>query len=135
MALATAAPRRTKRNSARAQRERESQGALPNVARTERIGSVALGAALVTFALREREPVGVIAAMLGGALLLRGATGHCPVYHAMGVSTGSADAVLGPSRDDVASLETANAPDAVILETTVVVVEPAMTIEADGPAL
>jgi uncharacterized membrane protein len=131
MALATAAPRRTKRAGARSQRALESDGAPPNVARTERIGSVALGAALVTYALRQRDPVGVIAAMFGSAFLLRGATGHCPVYHAMGVSTGSADAVLGLSRDDL----TSRAREPVIVETAMVIVEPAIVIEADSPAL
>ena len=135
MALATEATRRTKRATARTQRALEAEGALPNVARTERIGSVALGAALVTYALRERDPVGVIAAMLGSALLLRGVTGHCPIYHAMDVSTGSADAVLGRLRDDLTSdAEAASAGEAVIVEAAMVIVEPAM-MEADSPAL
>ena len=73
-----------------------------NVAQPERIGSVMLGTALVTIGLRRRDAGGMIAAALGGAFLLRGATGHCPVYRVMGVSTGSADAVLARPRRDVA---------------------------------
>lgn len=73
-----------------------------NVAQPERIGSVMLGAALVTIGLRRRDAGGVIAAALGGVFLLRGTTGHCPMYRAMGVSTGSADAVLVRPRRDVA---------------------------------
>jgi uncharacterized membrane protein len=72
-----------------------------NVARPERIGSVALGAALVTYGLRRRDPAGIVAAIVGGAFIHRGATGHCTVYQALGVSTGSATAVLEPARADV----------------------------------
>lgn len=73
-----------------------------NVAQPERLGSVMLGAALMTFGLRRRDAGGMIAAAVGGAFLLRGATGHCPVYRAIGMSTGSADAVLLRPRRDVA---------------------------------
>jgi uncharacterized membrane protein len=100
-----------------------------NVARPERIGSVALGAALVTYGIRRRDPAGAVAALLGGAFVLRGATGQCPVYRAMGVSTGSADAVLGRPRPDVTSrAATVNARRAVK-------VERAVTVEADRHAL
>jgi uncharacterized membrane protein len=100
-----------------------------NVARPERIGSVALGAALVTYGLRRRDPAGVIAAVVGGALVARGATGHCPVYQAMGVSTGASEAVLGRSRDDVTSrAATVNARKAVKVERVV-------TIQADRQRL
>jgi uncharacterized membrane protein len=73
-----------------------------NVATPERIGSVALGAALVTYGLRRRDPAGIVAALLGGVFVHRGATGHCHVYRALGVSTGTAEAVLDrPGRSDV----------------------------------
>ncbi|MDB4900408.1 MAG: cyclase/dehydrase, partial [Gemmatimonadetes bacterium] len=72
-----------------------------NVAKPERIGSVAIGAALVTYGLRRRDPAGIVAAIVGGAFIHRGATGHCTVYQALGVSTGSATAVLEPARPDV----------------------------------
>ena len=133
MALATAAPRRTKRGSARTNgaidHAVEGAGAPHNVARPERIASVALGAALVTYGLRRRDGAGVAAAVIGGAFMARGASGHCPVYHAIGVSTGSADAVLGPPRGDVTSrAATVNARKAIKVERTV-------TIEADRQAL
>ncbi len=109
--------------------EESRGGAAPNVARHERIGSVALGAALVAYGVRRRDPAGMIAATLGGAFLVRGATGHCPVYRVMGVSTGSADAVLGGHRPDVSSrAATVNARRAVK-------VERAVTIEADRSTL
>ena len=94
-----------------------------NVARPERIGSVMLGAALMTMGLRRRDAGGVIAAALGGVFLLRGTTGHCPVYRAMGVSTGSADAVLVRPRRDVAGRgATVNARKAVKIERNVTIV-------------
>lgn len=93
-----------------------------NVARSERVGSVAIGAALVTYGARRRDPVGLIAAMFGGAFVLRGATGHCPVYRAIGVSTGSADAVLGRPRSDVTGRSaTVNARKAVKVERVVMI--------------
>jgi uncharacterized membrane protein len=142
MAITAAAPRRTKRGSARtngavdhAPRTTSSytwpadEGPVHNVGRPERVGSVALGAALVTYGLRRRDPAGMIAAMLGGAFVLRGATGHCPMYQAMGVSTGSADAVLGRPRGDVTSrAATVNARKAVKVERSV-------TIDADPSTL
>jgi uncharacterized membrane protein len=133
MTLVSAAPRRTKRGSARsngaADRALASDDAANNVARPERIGSVALGAALVTYGMRRRDPAGAVAAVLGSAFVLRGATGHCPVYRALGVSTGSADAVLDRSRRDVTSrAATVNARKSVK-------VERAVTIEADRQAL
>ena len=140
MAVASRAPRRTKRGSIRTagtagpadrapSREGMSRGGVPNVARPERIGSMALGAALVTYGLRRRDPAGVVAALLGGAFVARGASGHCPVYRAMGVSTGPSEAVLGPARGDVTSrAATVNARKAVK-------VERAVTIAADRQTL
>ncbi len=118
MGLATAAPGRTK-----------AAGATHNVARAERVGSVAIGAALVTYGLRRRDPAGAVAALIGSAFVVRGATGHCPVYRAMGVSTGSADAVLLPPRPDVTSRA------AIVNARRAVKVERAVTIEADRHSL
>ena len=138
MAITAAAPRRTKRGSARTNGSvdhapryswPEADEPAHNVGRPERVGSVALGAALVTYGLRRRDPAGIVAAVLGGAFVLRGATGHCPMYQAMGVSTGSADAVLGRPRGDVTSrAATVNARKAVKVERSV-------TIAADPATL
>jgi uncharacterized membrane protein len=97
-----------------------------NVARSERIGSVALGAALVAYAVRRRDPAGLAAALFGGYFLTRGATGHCVVYDMLGVSTGSADAVLAAAhRDDVTSrAATVNARKAVKVEHSVTIDKP-----------
>jgi uncharacterized membrane protein len=57
-----------------------------NVGDTERLGSVAAGAALLGLALiRGRSLTGIGMALLGGDLIYRGFTGHCAVYEAMGV--------------------------------------------------
>ncbi|HUQ45586.1 MAG TPA: SRPBCC family protein [Gemmatimonadaceae bacterium] len=133
MPIATAAPRRAAPPRTRAGSANAVALALDtpshNVARPERIGSVAFGAALVSYGVRRRDPAGMIAALVGGAFVLRGATGHCPVYRAIGVSTGSADAVLHSARDDVTGrAATVNARKAVK-------VERAVTIEADRQAL
>lgn len=97
-----------------------------NVARPERVGSVALGAALITYGLRRRDRAGVAAAILGGAFVHRGATGHCYVYDALGVSTGSADAVLGrsPVADVTGRAATVNARKAVKVERSVSIARP-----------
>jgi uncharacterized membrane protein len=136
MAITGAAPRRAKRGRARTNGAVDhapayvwpaDEGPMHNVGRPERVGSVALGAALVTFGLRRRDPAGIVAAVLGSAFVLRGATGHCPMYRAMGVSTGSADVVLGRPRGDVTSrAATVNARKAVKVERSVTIAaEPA----------
>lgn len=132
MVLATAGANRStngERDSSQAN-DRE-QTNVHNVARPERIASVALGAALITLGLRRRDTAGVAAALLGGAFIRRGATGNCPVYRAMGVSTDSADAVLEPrsrsprrvpTRSDVTGdAATVNARKAIKMERTVTI--------------
>ena len=69
-----------------------------NVAQPERIASVTVGAALIAYGLKRRDAAGVLSALIGGAFLHRGTTGNCPVYSALGVSTGDADAVLDSPR-------------------------------------
>lgn len=58
-----------------------------NVNEVERWVSVILGSALATSGLKMRSLPGLLLGAVGGTLLYRGATGHCPVYGAMGVST------------------------------------------------
>jgi hypothetical protein len=61
-----------------------------NVATIERWASLIGGGALLAYALRREPRVSPLsgALALGGAsLLFRGATGHCPVYGALGVNT------------------------------------------------
>ncbi len=116
MALASTAPRIVPRTGAPG-----GQGT-SNVAQPERIGSVALGAALVTFGLRRRDAGGAVAALLGGAFIHRGTSGHCAVYDALGVSTGTAEAVLErPSRGISGRAATVNARRAIKVERSVTV--------------
>jgi uncharacterized membrane protein len=61
-----------------------------NVADVERWASALGGAALTAYGikqLKDRSPAGAALAAAGGALMYRGATGHCPVYSAAGIST------------------------------------------------
>lgn len=57
-----------------------------NVGRLERLASVLGGGALAAYGLRRRDLPGWLAAVAGGALIVRGATGHCAVYDRFGVN-------------------------------------------------
>lgn len=63
---------------------------------------------------------------MGGAFVGRGATGHCPVYGALGVSTGgdTDDDTAGHRADVTGRAATVNARKAVKLERTVSVARP-----------
>lgn len=75
-----------------------------NVADAERWASALGGAALAAWGLKQlrddRTPAGAMIAAAGASLIVRGATGHCPVYSAAGYSSATADtkAALGGSR-------------------------------------
>jgi uncharacterized membrane protein len=58
-----------------------------NVGELERWASVVAGTAIAAFGLSRRNAGGTAAALIGGALVWRGATGHCPVYDSLGMST------------------------------------------------
>lgn len=58
-----------------------------NMGRIERWITGVGGAGLTLLGLRQRSRGGVAAAVLGGALVERAVTGHCPAYAALGVST------------------------------------------------
>lgn len=57
-----------------------------NVGDTDRIISAVGGALLALIALR-KAPFSLILAALGGFLLYRSATSHCPVFDALGLSS------------------------------------------------
>ena len=65
-----------------------------NVGPTERLVSAAAGAALVGLGLSRRSGGGALLAAVGSGLLLRGTTGHCPVYEATSTSRAKAPGVL-----------------------------------------
>jgi uncharacterized membrane protein len=58
-----------------------------NVGSNERVASVIGGAVLVAFGLTRKSWGGWALAALGGELVYRGATGHCEMYHALGIQT------------------------------------------------
>jgi uncharacterized membrane protein len=60
-----------------------------NVGDPERLVSLIAGGLLALDGLRRRSALGAIEAVLGTALVERGATGHCRVYGAVGMSTAS----------------------------------------------
>lgn len=126
MVLATAGASRTKHATTRSSFSSDAtqqNDVARNVADVERAASVALGAALIGLGIRERGPLGMAAALFGGVFVLRGATGSCPVYRAMGVSTGAADAVLqGPARRALGGrAATVNARNAIKVERAVTI--------------
>jgi uncharacterized membrane protein len=57
-----------------------------NVGEAERWISLIGGSSLVAYALTRRNASGFGLAALGGSLLWRGATGHCPMYETLGVN-------------------------------------------------
>jgi len=62
-----------------------------NVNDPERWVSVIAGSALAAYGLKMRTIPGLVLSALGGALVWRGATGHCMVYEALGVSSVAED--------------------------------------------
>ncbi len=63
-----------------------------NVGNPERWVSVVAGSALAAYGLTRRSIPGLVVAALGGAIAWRGATGRCPLYQTLGISTaGNAD--------------------------------------------
>lgn len=67
--------------------ERRRGCGLVNVAGPERAASGVLGGLLAAYVLRERSLGSLALAALGGALLYRGLTGHCPLYDVLGLNT------------------------------------------------
>lgn len=94
-----------------------------NVGDLERVLSAVGGGALALLALRRRGVSGLALGVAGAELLRRGATGHCRVYDALGVSTAHRDV---DHRDDVTSrAATVNARKAVKIEQRTIVHRPA----------
>src|ERR1044071_5065316 len=58
-----------------------------NVNNPERWCAVVAGTALAAYGLTRRSIAGLVLAGVGGGLVWRGATGHCHVYEAMGMSS------------------------------------------------
>jgi Predicted integral membrane protein len=58
-----------------------------NINGPERVASALAGGALVGYGLKQGGVLGTALSILGGGMLLRGATGHSHVYNAMGIDT------------------------------------------------
>lgn len=110
MALAISGPRRVPRT-----RDRSA-----NVGRTERWASVLTGSALAVYGLDRRDSGGAVLALLGAALLYRGATARCPVYSALSVSTAD-DRHEGDGDAPTSRAAVFRASDAVKIERSIVV--------------
>lgn len=116
MVLAVEGPRRVPRKAA---------PRTGNVGRGERWVSVLVGSALAVYGIDRRDTRGALAALAGAVLVHRGATAHCPVYSALGIST--AEAEPGPERRIAAHAEPTSraavfrAADAVKIERSIAV--------------
>lgn len=78
-----------------------------NVNQTERIVSAVAGGGLIAYGLNRRGAAGYGLAAVGAMLGLRGATGHCQVYDAVGISTAN-EAEAKPTRIHVQKSVTIN---------------------------
>ncbi|MCU1350108.1 MAG: hypothetical protein JWO56_3138 [Acidobacteria bacterium] len=65
----------------------QTQPQQQNVAEPERWLSVVAGSAIAAYGLTRRSISGAVMAAIGGAFVWRGATGNCPVYEQLGIST------------------------------------------------
>lgn len=70
----------------------EPRGSGHNVNGVERLLSIAAGGALAAYALRKKDWTALPLGVVGGMLVERGATGHCMVYGAMGLTSAADDA-------------------------------------------
>ncbi|HYE65468.1 MAG TPA: SRPBCC family protein [Pyrinomonadaceae bacterium] len=74
------------------QRGAQQQGGREvNLSETERWASIIGGGALALYGLTRWSPGGFVLALAGGSLIYRGASGHCDVYGALGISTAGAE--------------------------------------------
>jgi uncharacterized membrane protein len=64
-----------------------ASGASVNVGEMERWASAVGGGALVLYALSKLSVSGIAAAVVGGALIYRGMSGHCNAYESLGIDT------------------------------------------------
>src|SRR5438067_12270242 len=62
-----------------------------NVSYPERWVSAVAGTALAAYGLTRRSIAGFALAGLGGAIVMRAATGHCQLYRVLGISTAKTD--------------------------------------------
>lgn len=64
-----------------------------NIGSIERWSSATTGGLLLAYGVSQRSSAGVALTLAGTALLARGASGHCPVYDTLGVTTARQPAI------------------------------------------
>ena len=94
-AYASDALDRTRTNPFTYPEQRQQTERFVNLGKTERQISAVAGGALAFFGLSRRSLPGLLLAGLGGALVFRGVSGHCPVSAALGIDTNT-DAAAEP---------------------------------------
>ncbi|HZT76329.1 MAG TPA: SRPBCC family protein [Vicinamibacterales bacterium] len=89
-----------------------------NVADVERWASALGGAAIAAYGIKQltdRSPAGAALAAAGTALIVRGATGHCPMYSAAGINTANGH---DDTREHLAGARGVNVEEAVTINRT-----------------
>lgn len=112
MVLAVAGPRRVPRDAS-------DQG--ENVGRAERWMSVLAGSALTVYGLDRRDTTGALVALLGAALVHRGATARCPVYSTLGLSSAEGEGARPVGREPTSRAAVFRASDAVKIERSIAI--------------
>jgi uncharacterized membrane protein len=87
-------------SNGRSQQSHTSAGQGQNVGDTERLVSASAGMILVAQGLGRRDLVGLLIAGVGGALVYRGATGHCSAYAAAGLNTSDGSSLTRHKAED-----------------------------------
>ena len=67
-----------------------------NLSGIERYASAIGGGALAIYGLTRGTPLGFVLGLVGGALVYRGATGHCHMYEALGINTSEQEGKKSP---------------------------------------
>jgi len=69
-----------------------------NVCDSERLLSVGVGSGLAVYGLTRGSLAGLATAAIGGCIAYRGVTGHCELYHALGINTAESRGPLNSVR-------------------------------------
>ena len=95
----------------------------PNVGSIERAASLVGGGLLAFYGTKRKDLGGALLALVGAALVQRGATGHCPVYEGLGIDTTSEGGLgLTKQHGEAAVLD---ASQAIKVERAVTIQQPA----------
>src|SRR5688572_4695205 len=79
---------------------------LTNVGSLERAVSVLAGTALAANGVRHLNSLtGIASALIGAGLVYRGASGHCSMYHVLGINTAEQNPNVGVSAQQGTKLE------------------------------